>query len=161
MDNITAAKEAWSHLALKDIVAGQPENAGVGGRSLQKLYDALADDVVLKFAFPEDTYLYGGEIVGKEAIINLWTNVEPGLIEDADLVSEPEFYTSEDCPDRVVMIFRETYRIAKNDVTVPDSHAAMVMDFRDGKIVKILLIEDSVWWNDAYGWSATKSAVTS
>lgn len=154
-NNIDVAKSAWSHLSKNTYeITDDPAAAGVLGRSLKKLYDALADDVVLKFGWPEDTPVFGGEFRGKEAVVDLWTNQEPRLIEDYSLECSPEFFAS---GDRVVMLLMyEYYKIVKNDVWARNCPEAVVMDFRDGQISRLLMVGDSSYWNDAYGWSSRR-----
>jgi ketosteroid isomerase-like protein len=51
---------------------------------------------------------------------------------------------------RVVALGRESVEIKKSGVTVPESDYATVLDFRDGKITRFLVIQDLTAVVDAY-----------
>lgn len=115
-------------------------------------FDLLDEDVVWQIGIREDTPHYGGQLKGKQAVISLFTS-EPERLVDVDWERPPEFVGS---GDRVVMLGQERYRIVKSDVELRNSEVAMVMDFKNDKIVSILHIADFSEWSDAYrepGWS--------
>lgn len=139
MDNVAVARKAWSHLI--DRQPGEPrkdENI--------PLWDCLADDVVMKFSIPTDTPLYGGEFRGKDAIFDM-AKAERDYIETGGLDSPPEFVAN---GDRVVMLCEQTYTIKKTGQTVHNDLSAIVMDFRDGLITRIMIYLDVSDWNAAH-----------
>jgi ketosteroid isomerase-like protein len=51
---------------------------------------------------------------------------------------------------RVVALGKESVEIKKSGVSVPESDYATVLDFRDGKITRFLVIQDLTAVVDAY-----------
>ncbi|MEU3274241.1 hypothetical protein ABZ639_25655 [Saccharomonospora sp. NPDC006951] len=157
MNHIAMARKAWSHLGKADAdFDGAPETAGVDGRVLANLYDAMKEDIVLEFSCPPDTPIYGAPFVGKPAVIDLWSRQEPdGMIQDADLESPPEFYEN---GDRVVMLFRECYTLPKSGVRVRNQATVVVMDFEDELINHMTIITNFSPVTDAYGPAAASAS---
>ena len=159
-DYVALAKRAWAHfLGTLDGNAYDIQNADedeLQGR-YSGFFDAFTDDVVWKVECAADTPAWGPQLHGKQAVIDLFTKENPGLIEGNHLAAPPKFVSA---GNRVVMLGAESYRILKDGVTVAevrDKKFAFVMDFRGELICRILLIEDLSEWNTAYrqpGWSS-------
>lgn len=149
--NIGLAKNAWSyyyvHSSLRDTRT-----------CYQPLFDLCAEDVVWFHEGPQDPRVptYPGEVRGKQALVDMLT-WENDIVADLDLVdpiARPiEFVAS---GDRVVVLIEERYKIIKTGVTVHNDRAAVVMDFRDGKISHFRIIanlSDYIESQIGVGWS--------
>lgn len=127
MDNVTVAKTACSHLDKK-----------MSERVLsdyQPFFDSLADDVVLTHTSPDGS----GEVRGKQAVIESITDTfstssSPEVIEDIQLERPLEFIGD----DRVVVLWAECTRNKNTGLTSNGKEVAVVMDFRDGLITRML-----------------------
>jgi ketosteroid isomerase-like protein len=108
------------------------------------LIEHLADDVVFKATVPDGTPI-SGERRGKQAVIDHLTKLGDVLEFRQD---QPRQFFGDG--ERVVFLGRETVEIKKNGVTVPDSEYATVLDFRNGKITRFLVIQDLTAVVDAY-----------
>lgn len=131
MDNIALAKTAWSWLEKSDADRDMTD--------LEPYFDLLSDDVVLKVDSPEDTHIYGSEIRGKKAVMDMYEEAFTKLIKDNNLERPLEFVGS---GERVVVLGSERYTIRKNGVVARNKEFAIVMDFSDGKIVGIRQVGD-------------------
>jgi ketosteroid isomerase-like protein len=110
----------------------------------QPLLDHLAENVVFKVTIPEGTPI-SGEFRGKPAVIEHFERL-PGLLEFEQ--ERPMDFLGEG--DRVVVLGRETMVIKRNGRTITGSEYADVLDFRDGQIVRFLVIQDLSAVVDAY-----------
>lgn len=131
IDNVALAKRAWSQ-AETPIIERSIDDS-------QPMFDLLAEDVVWKVACPEDTPIFGGEFRGKQAVIDYFTTVNREFQEDAWLERPLEFVGD---GDRVLVLGTETYVLSSPKVTISNKEFAIVMDFRDGLIVRMLHITD-------------------
>lgn len=141
MDNVAVARKAWSHMF--DRKPGEFDKDELKSRSF---FEFVTDDVVLKLAAPTGTYLYGGEFRGKESIREL-AEAEREFLDVGPVEGVPEFISD---GDRVVMLFQQSFKILKTGVSVNHKLCAIVMDFSDGLISKVVIYEDFSDWNDAY-----------
>jgi ketosteroid isomerase-like protein len=151
--NVGVARRAWSFFYLHSSLRG---HEGGGDNTL---FHLVADDVVWIHEGPHHPGLpyYPGELHGKEAMMEM-VQSEDGVIGDLDLedpIGSPlEFYAT---GDRVVMINEERYTVVKTGVTVRHNRNAVVMDFRDGLIVRFRIIanlNDYIESRLGPGWSA-------
>ena len=110
----------------------------------QPLIDHLADDVVFKATIPDGTPI-SGEFRGKEAVAQHLVNL-PNVLEFRPEQPQEYFGSGE----RVVVLGKESVEVKKNGVTVPSSDYATVLDFRDGRITRFLVIQDLTAVVDAY-----------
>lgn len=128
--NVELARKAYSDLDDKR-----------GGRSeadFQPYIDLLAEDVVFQYAAPDGTPV-SGEFHGKQAVVEFMTVTSPELVEDIRLEGELEYFGR---GDRVVVLGAESYTIRKTGVSVRNKQFAVVMDFREGLISRVLQIKD-------------------
>lgn len=139
MDNIALAKTAWSWLETDDSERDMSD--------LAPYFDLLSEDVVLKVDSPEDTHVYGSEIRGKQAVMDMYEEAFSKLIKDNNLERPLEFVGS---GDRVVVLGSERYTIRKTGVVARNKEFAIVMDFREGKIVGIRQVGDMSEYVQAY-----------
>jgi ketosteroid isomerase-like protein len=110
----------------------------------QPLLDRLADDVVFKVTIPEGTPI-SGEFRGKQAVREHFRQL-PDLLEFRQ--EAPMQFFGKD--GRVVVIGRERVVVKKSGRTVSGSDYADVLDFREGKITRFLVIQDLTAVVDAY-----------
>jgi uncharacterized protein len=110
----------------------------------QPLIDHLADDVVFKATIPEGTPI-SGELRGKPAVVEHLVNL--GDVLEFRQEKPLEFFGA---GRRVVALGKESVEIKKSGFTVPESDYATVLDFRDGKITRFLVIQDLTAVVDAY-----------
>lgn len=143
--NIALAKRAWSHLIEREYGEPPCDRSGSGGS--KTLYDYLDEEIEWKFAVPEDTPVYGGTFRGKQAVRELGRLDREENVESGGLDGPPEFFAE---GNRVVMLMKENYRIRKNYFHVRHKDCAVVMDFRDGLIIRVLVIQDQSEWNAAH-----------
>lgn len=125
MDNMTIAKSVF------------------GSEDFQLLLDRLADDVVFKATIPEGTPI-SGEFRGKQAVVDYYTNLED--IATFRQEKPLEFFGG---GERVVVLGDDSFEIKKSGVTARSEYA-IVVDFRDGWITSILIIQDLSAIADAY-----------
>lgn len=143
-DNIALAKKAWSHLINRTY--GEDPRDRSNDEEVGGLFEFLDDDVVWKFSVPVDTPIYGGEFHGKEALKELRKG-DHGSLDVGGLDGPPEFFGN---GNRVVMLMTENYTIRKNGVKVSHKECAIVMDFDDGRITRVVVIQDQSEWNAAH-----------
>jgi ketosteroid isomerase-like protein len=107
----------------------------------QPLFDHLADDVVLQVA------VLGGipasrEFRGKRAVMAFFLNEGDvtGFLQERP----PEYFGSD---ERVVVLAREDTEPGRAGASRRVSGPAAVVDFRDGRIIRFLVVEDAsaVW----------------
>lgn len=138
IDNVALARKALSHLDARFHERGEGP--------LQPLFDSLAEDVVFEVPCAPDTPRYGEPARGKQAVIDLFLS-DPEFFEDVEIERPLEFIGN---GDRVVVLFALRYRIKKTGVTFRNKEAALVIDFRYGKIVRMCEIQDMTPWSNAY-----------
>ena len=109
----------------------------------QPLLDHLADDVVFKATVPEGTPI-SGEFRGKQAVVDYFANLEN--VATFRQEKPLEFFGG---GDRVVVLGDDSFEIKKSGVTARSEYA-IVVDFRDGSIASILIIQDLSAIADAY-----------
>lgn len=113
-------------------------------------FDSLSPDVELRFAVPEDTYLWGEPRRGKEAVRSFFKDTPwHELLEARGFQSPPEYFANED-GSRVVLVATEGWKVLKTGAEVERCEFAQVMDIQDGLITRIVVIQDQSEWNDAY-----------
>jgi uncharacterized protein len=110
----------------------------------QLLIDHLAADVELKVTIGDGTPVRP-LIRGKQAVADHLMGLGD-LLEFRQEVPLEYFARG----DRVVVLGRETYEIKKTGVAVVGSEYADVVDFRDGLIARLLIIQDLSAFVDAY-----------
>lgn len=149
--NIASAKKTWSYFlgtlggSSYDIQNASEED--LSGR-YDTFFNGFADDVEWRIACtPELSPLIGGELHGKQQLIDFMMSDSPGLVQDNYLSRPVEFVAS---GDRVIMLGAETYTVRKSGVTARDKDFVWVMDFKDGLIGRILYIGDMSAFADAY-----------
>lgn len=140
MENLEIAKRAFS--IVSDVEPGMPKP------ELEDLptWQYLSDDVVWKFSSSERTPLFGAEVRGKNAIMDL-VRSERELLETYGADGPVEFISSR---DRVVMLGEHSYKIRKNSVDIKGRMFAIVMDFRGGLITRVRFYEDLSEFTEAY-----------
>lgn len=139
IDNVALARKAYG--VLEEKRDSERETA-----DFQPYIDLLAQDVVFRYAAPEGTPL-SGELRGKDAVVKFMTVTAPKLADDVRLTRPLEFVGS---GDRVVVLGAETYTITKSGVTVENKEFAVVMDFRDGLISRVVQLKDLSEFVKAY-----------
>jgi ketosteroid isomerase-like protein len=112
--------------------------------NLQPLLDRFAEDVVFKVTVPDGTPI-SGEIRGRQAVIDHFTHL--GDLLEFRQEAPLEFFGS---GDRVVVLGTESFEVKKSGVTVSGSEYASVLDFRDGLITRLLVIQDLSAFADAH-----------
>lgn len=143
-DNVDLAKKAYG--ALEERGTDQREDS-----DFQPFLDALADDVVFRYAAPEGTPL-SKVLHGKQEVIDFLTVTAPELVEDVQLTRPLEFVGS---GDRVVVLGAESYTIRKTGAKARNKSFAVVMDFKDGLVVRLTQIKDLSEFVEAYGTAPT------
>ena len=131
-DNLALAIRAWS----KPTRGADLDDHKSG--DYRTLYDYLAEDVTFRFTCPEDTPRYGGDFVGKSALIDLFKS-ECQFIDDCDWERPPEFVSD---GDMVVLLGAERYKIKNSGVSVRNNEIAIAMNFKDGLIHRMSFIMD-------------------
>jgi ketosteroid isomerase-like protein len=106
-------------------------------RDFQPLFDRLADDVVLEVTISGDPRL-GREVRGKRDVMAFFLNEDAvgGFGQDGPL----EYSGS---GDRVVVRNVETFG-RKTGIRARGRESAAVVDFRDGRIIRFLVIQDAI-----------------
>jgi hypothetical protein len=102
----------------------------------QDFFDSLADEVILAYAAPGGA----GSIDGKQAVVghitNLFSTLAAEVDDDTELASELEFFSNgADC---VVVLWVECTRSKKTGVAANFKEVAVVLDFRDGLVARIM-----------------------
>jgi ketosteroid isomerase-like protein len=103
--------------------------------SPQPLLDQLADDAVYKLSLPPGVPL-SGEFRGKRAIVDLFDELNE-LLE----VLEVNTWDFVGKGSQVIVLGDERFIVRKTG-KVCHSEFAFILDFRDGKIARALVIED-------------------
>jgi ketosteroid isomerase-like protein len=150
-DNVALARRFW-----EPFLNTADESAHSSDRQQQHrdVLDAFTEDVVCRVVCRDDTPVFGGERRGRQAVVDFFATDYAKAKEHNSLDRPAEFVAG---GDRVVMLGAEGYTVTKSGAVVHNKEFAFVMDFRDGRIARLLLIEDLSEWNDAYrhpGWSA-------
>lgn len=136
-DNIALAKIAFSRM---DVPSSERTR-----EHYQPLFDLLAEDVLWYVTAPDDLPVYGGEVRGKQKIIDI---LLAELDEHSELEMSPrEYFGTTEC---VIVRGTVSYRINKNNIFIKDRPFIDVFDFRDGQITRILSIEDCREYDYAY-----------
>lgn len=130
-ENIALAKKAYS------VLEGNRDAQRAAG-DFQPYIDLLADDVVFRYAAPEGTPV-SAELRGKPAVIEFMQEKSPQLVENARLDRALEFFGS---GTRVVVLGSESYTVRKSGVSAHNKEFAVVLDFREGRISRVLQIKD-------------------
>lgn len=107
--------------------------------------DIAADDIVCRFTIPDGAPV-SGEFRGKQAVVDLFTKTNLEVVRDVRVTKPLEYFAS---GDRVVAIGEETYLVVKTGLTAARD-VAIVLDFREGLITSVLVIEDCSAITDAY-----------
>lgn len=137
MDNISLAKSAWSV---------STESTAENHNNRKPLFDILDENVVLKFSVPDGTPI-SGEFRGRKSVIDFYTVLSPEIAADGRMNGPLRFGSID---NRVVILGTESYKIAKSGVDCRNKEFAIVLDFRDGLITRILQIKDFTELVDAY-----------
>jgi ketosteroid isomerase-like protein len=104
--------------------------------SAQAFLDAFAEDGVMQMTAPEDTSM-AGEFRGKEGVARyLALSSELAEIQTLEMIRDIIAHG-----DKVILLGYETARIAANGKVYASDWAA-VFDMVDGKIARLLVIED-------------------
>lgn len=131
MDCISLAKRAYSALESTDYT---------------EYFDLISQDVILKFAVPRGTPI-GGKFQGKPAVVDFFTATALELFEDIRLEGPLEFLGS---GNRVVILGRESYTIKKTTIRAQNKAFAIVLDFKDGQIVRDHQIKEMTEFIDSW-----------
>lgn len=118
----------------------------VADRDHDAFFGLLAGDVVFGYSAPEGTPV-SEELHGKQAVVDFTTRTSPELVEDHELAGPLEYFER---GDRVVALGAESYTIRRSGVRVEDHEFAIVIDFRDGLMARMLTIKDLTDFADAY-----------
>ena len=111
--------------------------------SPQPLLDLLAEDAVYKLSLPEGTPL-SGEFRGKRAIVDYFDRLDE-VLEVQEVT--PRGFVGQG--DQVIVLGDERFLVKKTG-RLCSSEFAFVLDFRDGLIVRALIIEDLSGIVEAY-----------
>jgi hypothetical protein len=103
--------------------------------SPQPLLDLMAEDAVYKLTVPPGTPL-SGEFRGKRAITDYF-----GLVDEVLEVQEVRTWDFVGNGKQVIVLGDERFVVRKTG-KVCQSEFAFVVDFRDGEIARVLVIED-------------------
>lgn len=117
--------------------------------SIQPLLDALADDASYKLSLPVGTPL-SGEFRGRDAISAYFARLEEVL--DVLEVNTWDFVGN---GDQVIVLGDEQFIVKKTGKQC-SSEFAFVLEFRDGLIVRVRVIEDLSGVVEAFAPSATR-----
>jgi ketosteroid isomerase-like protein len=119
--------------------------------SPQPLLDLLAEDAVYKLSLPEGTPL-SGEFRGRRAIADYFDLVE-------ELLEVREVHTRDFVGNgkQVIVLGDERFVVRK---TGKECHSefAFVLDFREGEIVRVLVIEDLSGFVEAHAAVSGRTA---
>jgi ketosteroid isomerase-like protein len=103
--------------------------------SPQPLLDQLAEEAVYKLTLPPGTPL-SGEFRGKRAIADYF-----GLVDEVLEVLEVHTWDFVGNGEQVIVLGEERFLVKKTG-RVCQSEFAFIVDFRDGEIARVLVIED-------------------
>lgn len=137
--NIEVAKRVWAQTDTRMRDRQESDSHAMA--------DLVTDDVVFRLACPADTPVFGKEFRGKQAVLHYFGVENRMHHEDAWLEGNLDFIGN---ADRVVVLGVESYILKNSDVTITNKEFAVVNDFRDGLIAKILLITDMSEFIPAY-----------
>ena len=126
MDNVTLAKSIFS-------TEHDPGSGRAG--DFQLLLDHLDDDVVFKATIPDGTPI-SGEFRGKQAVADYFQHLGEVAVFRQE---RPQEYFADG--DRVVVLGDDSFEIRKSGATARSEYA-IVVDFRDGLITSVLIIQD-------------------
>lgn len=144
IDARRAANVALARRAYGDLV--EHRDAQRQSSDFQPYIDLLAEDVVFGYAAPPGTPV--SEVLrGKAAVVEFMTTTSTALVDDISLDRPLEFFGN---GDRVVVLGSESYTIKKTGAPATNKEFAVVMDFRDGRIVRVLQIKDLSDFVQAY-----------
>lgn len=133
-DRVALAKAAYSYM--------DTESPNYG--NVNTFFEFLADDVVFTVTCSPDTPVYGGAKRGKAAVIKFFTEDDPGVLTDLQVDGPLEFLGA---GDRVVVLCSQSYTIKRTGRRIRNKACALVVDFHDELITRILNIEDLSDWN--------------
>jgi hypothetical protein len=137
VDYIALARKAMSHL---DEPRGEMASQSEYEDYYRPFFDSLDENVYFRCPCPPDTPIYGGEILGKQALIDAFTKGDPDLITNIRMERPLEFIAD---GSRVVVLGAESYDIKRNGRTSYNRDFAMVLDFNAaGLIERYIHIED-------------------
>lgn len=134
MDNVEIVRNIFS--LEHDPGSGRPEDA-------QRLIDRLAPDVVFRVTVPAGTPI-SGVFRGKQAVVDFLARL--GSIATFRQEKQQEYFAD---GNRVVVLGDDSFDIKKGGIT-GRSEYAMVLDFRDGLIVRWTIIQDLSAFVEAY-----------
>jgi hypothetical protein len=117
------------------------EMSRTGG--IQPLLDRLADDATFKLSLPPGTPL-SGEFRGRLAILDYFDRLDEVLE-----VQEIHTWDFVGNGDQVIVLGDEQFIVRKTGRAC-HSEFAFILDFRDGKIIRVLVIEDLSGVVEAY-----------
>lgn len=139
MDNLALAKRAYSWFT-PEVKAFERTRD-----HFQPYFDLLAENVVFKGAWSEDSPVYGGEFRGKSAVMKLVWDDDQDSVSGNDVERPPQYIEIED--DSVAILNQQCYQIKKTGEWVRGIESCTVLTFQEGFITKILCIEDISAWN--------------
>ncbi|PWV74747.1 Ketosteroid isomerase-related protein [Prauserella marina] len=137
-DNLALARRALSHLDTK--FSRRESNI------LQPLFDSFSEDAVFWVPCEPNTPRYGEPARGKQQIIDLFMS-DPDFFEGVDIERPVEFIGD---GDRIVATFALRYTIRRTGASYRGKEVALIMDFKDGQIVRMTEIQDMSAWSQAY-----------
>lgn len=119
------------------------DNLAIAKRIMQSdgadtLADHLADDVVLTLTMP-DRPPRAGQLHGKEAVMGHFAGMDE--LGEFDALAGPLDFLSNPTGDRIAVVGEIKYRMARSGAEGTGQYA-LVMDFRDGRISRILDLMD-------------------
>lgn len=128
VDNVALAKRSCSHL-----------KKSISERELSDyhpFFDSLAEGVVFEYVSPNDSREFRGKQAVVEYVKGLFTTLtSPELEEDVQLEKSLEYLAK---GDRVVVLWVECTKNRKTGVISNSKEVAVIMDFRDGLITRLL-----------------------
>lgn len=126
-DSIAAAKRATTHL-YKPVSQRRLED-------YRPFFDSLHADVVLQYATPEGRSEMRGRQTVVDYITQLFASLGADSDDDTELETPLEFFSN---GDRVVGLWKECKRNKKTGVTSDSKEVAVIHEFRNGLIVRLL-----------------------
>jgi uncharacterized protein (TIGR02246 family) len=144
--------KASANLAIAKAIFGPESDPGSGrADDYRVLLDHLADDVVFKATIPEHTPI-SGEFRGKQAVADYFARLDQVAVFHQE---RPQQYIADG--DRVVVLGDDSFEIRANGTTAHSEYATIV-DYRDGLITSILIIQDLTAIADAYRTTTVSNA---
>ena len=119
--------------------------------SVQPLLDMLADEAVFKLSLPPGTPL-SGEFRGRLAIADYFDRLDDVL--DVQEIHTWDFVGN---GDQVIVLGDEQFIVRKTGRAC-HSEFSLILDFLDGKIVRVLVIEDLSGVVEAYSSAGSRAA---